>query len=355
MASIEPGASPTALLASARGAGCGCKLAPDVLSRALEWLPAPPDDPDVLVGHAGMDDAAVHRLSDDLAVVASVDFFTAVVDDPELFGEIAATNALSDLYAMGATPLLALALVCYPRDADPAGLGAIMRGGARVAAEHGCPVLGGHTIDDPEPKYGLSVLGTAHPDRLMTNDAGRARDRLVLTKPLGVGIAVSAARAGSDGALVAAIASMRRSNRGASGAALAAGVRCATDVTGFGLLGHLREVAAASGLGAWIDPERVPVLDGVLELSAAGHATGGGGRNRTALEGAVAIDGAVPAELVGVLVDPQTSGGLLLAVPPGRLGGLMDGLHAAGAGAHEVGVLHAGDPGRIAVGGPRPA
>ena len=355
MAATQPGASPATLLAGARGAGCGCKLAPDVLARALAWLPALPDDPDVLVGHAGMDDGAVCRLSDDLAVVASLDFFTAVVDDPELFGEIAATNALSDLYAMGATPLLALALACYPRDADPAGLGAIMRGGARVAADHGCPVLGGHTIDDPEPKYGLSVIGTIHPERLMTNDAGRAGDRLVLTKPLGVGIAVAAARRGSDGSLAAAIASMRRSNREASGAALAAGVRCATDVTGFGLLGHLREVAAASGLGAWIDPERVPVLEGALELSAAGHATGGGGRNRAALDGAVAIDGAVSTALAGVLVDPQTSGGLLLAVPPERLGSLVDGLCAAGAGAHEVGVLHAGDPGRIVVGGPRPA
>jgi selenide,water dikinase len=349
-----PGASPAALLTSARGAGCGCKLPPDLLARALAWLPAPPDDPDVLVGHTGMDDAAVHRLSDDLAVVASVDFFTPVVEDPGLFGEIAATNALSDLYAMGATPLLALAVVLYPRDGDPGALGALMAGGARVAAAHGCPVLGGHTIDDPEPKYGLSVLGTAHPDRLMTNDAARAGDRLVLTKRLGVGVAVAAARAGEDAALAGAVASMLRSNREASTAALAAGVRCATDVTGFGLLGHLREVAAASALAAWVDAERAPLLEGVRALAEAGHHTGGGDRNRAALAGSVSFDGAVPEALRTLLTDPQTSGGLLLAVPPAGLEGLVLALTAAGVDAHEVGALHAGEPGRIAVGGPGP-
>ena len=140
----------------ARGAGCGCKLAPGLLAEALARMPGLPDDPDVLVGHAGLDDAAVYRLRDDLALVASVDFFTPMVDEPEVFGAIAATNALSDLYAMGATPLMALAVACFPRDVDPAVLGAVMRGGAETAASHGCPVLGGHTVDDPEPKYGLS-------------------------------------------------------------------------------------------------------------------------------------------------------------------------------------------------------
>jgi selenide,water dikinase len=349
-----PGPAPT-VLAAARGAGCGCKLPPDLLARALAALPALPPHPDVLVGHAGMDDAAVHRIADDLAVVASVDFFTPVVEDPGLFGEIAATNALSDLYAMGATPLLALAVVMWPRDGDAGALGAVMAGGARVALAHGCPVLGGHSIDDPEPKYGLSVLGTVHPDRVMTNDAGRPGDRLVLTKPLGVGVAIAAARSGDDAAFPAAVASMLRSNRDAAAAALAAGVRCATDVTGFGLLGHLREVAAASGLAAWVDPDRVPMLEGARDLADAGHHTGGGDRNRAALEEDVAWDPSVPEALRTLLTDPQTSGGLLLAVPEARRDDLVLALTASGAGAVEVGALHAGTPGGIAVGGPRPA
>lgn len=350
-----PASGAPALLAAARGAGCGCKLPPDLLGRALAALPALPPDPDVLVGHGGMDDAAVHRLSDDLAVVASIDFFTPVVQDPGLFGEIAATNALSDLYAMGAEPLMALAVVMWPRDGDAVALGAVMAGGARVAAAHGCPVLGGHSIDDPEPKYGLSVLGTVHPDRLMTNDAGRPGDRLMLTKALGVGVAVAAAREGDDTAFAAAVASMLTSNRAAATAALAAGVRCATDVTGFGLLGHLRELAAASGLGAWVEPDRVPLLEGVLGLAGAGHRTGGGDRNRAALGEAVAFDPSVPEPLRTLLTDPQTSGGLLLAVPEEHRDDLVRTLTGAGAEAHEVGVLHAGAPGRIAVGGPRPA
>ena len=250
------------LTSMARGAGCGCKLAPGLLAEALARMPGLPDDPDVLVGHAGLDDGAVYRLRDDLALVASVDFFTPMVDEPEVFGAIAATNALSDLYAMGATPLMALAVACFPRDVDPAVLGAVMRGGAETAASHGCPVLGGHTVDDPEPKYGLCVLGTAHPDRLLTNAAGRPGDVLVLTKPLGVGIAIAAAGAGDDSGLADAVESMLRSNGPASEAALAHGVRCATDVTGFGLLGHLREMAAASGLEAVIDAGRAPALAG---------------------------------------------------------------------------------------------
>lgn len=328
-------------------------MSPGLLARALAHMPVLPPDPDILVGHSGMDDAAVHRLSDDLAVVASVDFFTPVVDDPELFGAIAATNALSDLYAMGAEPLLALAVACYPRDADPDILGAVMRGGARVAAEHGCPVLGGHTVDDPEPKYGLSVLGTAHPDRLMTNAAGMPGDRLLLTKDLGVGIAVTAARHGDRSALPAAIDSMLMSNRAAASVALAHGVRCATDVTGFGLLGHLHEVAAASGLAAWVDPTAVVPLPGALELAEAGHLPGGAGRNREWLDQWIDLDPAVTPAMAGLLVDPQTSGGLLLAVAPPRAGVLAAALREAGARAHDVGCLVPGTPGRMAVGGSR--
>jgi selenide,water dikinase len=333
----------------ARGAGCGCKLSPGLLARALAHLPAPLVNPDIIVGHASMDDAAVYRLSDDLAVVASVDFFTPMVDDPEVFGAIAATNALSDLYAMGAEPLLALAVACYPREGDPDALGAIMSGGARVAAEHGCPVLGGHTVDDPEPKYGLSVLGTVHPDRLMTNAGGRPGDRLLLTKDLGVGVAVTAARAGDASALPGAVESMLTSNRAAAGVALAHGVRCATDVTGFGLLGHLRELAFASGLSARVDAAGVGVLAGAMELAEAGHLPGGALRNREFLEPWVEFERSVPEAMAALLNDPQTSGGLLMAVAPEGAAALADALVGAGAAAHDVGVLLAGDPGRIAV------
>ncbi len=347
----DPALATHSLTAMARGAGCGCKLSPALLARALAHMPAPPANPDILVGHGGMDDAAVHRLGDDLAVVASIDFFTPMVDDPEVFGAIAATNALSDLYAMGAEPLMALAVVCYPRDADPDVLGAVMRGGARAAADHGCPVLGGHTVDDPEPKYGLSVLGTAHPDRLLTNAAGRPGDRLLLTKDLGVGIAVTAAQAGDASALPAAVASMLASNRAASVAALAHGVRCATDVTGFGLLGHLREMALASGLSASVDADAVVALPGVLELAAAGHLPGGAVRNRDYLDEWLDLDPSVSPQMAALLTDPQTSGGLLLAVAPESAEELGEALRAAGARAHDVAELVAGAPGRIAVGG----
>jgi selenide, water dikinase len=338
------------LTATARGAGCGCKLSPGLLAQALAHLPPAPADPDVLVGPAGMDDAAVHRLSDDLAVVASVDVLTPMVDDPGTFGAIAATNALSDLWAMGATPLLALALSFHPRDDDPEVLGAIMAGGARVAAGHGCPVLGGHSVDDPEPKYGLSVVGTVHPDRVMTNAAGRAGDRLILTKPLGVGLAVAAARRGDDRALPAAVDRMLRPNAAASAVAVAHGVRAATDVTGFGLVGHLREMAAASGLEGWIDATAVPALPDALALAGEGVVTGGGVRNRDFLAMHADWAGDVPEPLRVLLHDPQTSGGLLLAVAPTRAGALARDLRAAGADAYPVGALRAGAPGRVVVG-----
>ena len=207
------------LTTMARGGGCGCKLGKSALAEALALMPAPPPDARVLVGFDGADDAAAYRVRDDLAVVASVNFFTPIVDDPATFGAIAATNALSDLHAMGATPAFALAVAAHPADGDPDDLAAIMRGGAEAAMADGCPVLGGHTIDDPEPKYGLAAVGTAHPDRLLSNAAGRPGDLLFLTKPLGVGVITTAAM--RDGcnpdAMAAATESMLASNRPAVG------------------------------------------------------------------------------------------------------------------------------------------
>jgi selenide, water dikinase len=335
----------------AHGAGCGCKLGPGLLSQALAHLPGLAPDPNVLVGHDRMDDAAVYRVREDLAVVATVDFFTPIVDDPETFGRIAATNALSDVYAMGATPLLALAVAAFPKDGDIDVLGEIFRGGAAVAADHGCPVLGGHTVDDAEPKYGLAVVGTAHPDRLMTNAAGMAGDVLVLTKPLGAGIAAAAHKAGADapGLLDAAVAGMLQSNRAASEVALELGVRCATDVTGFGLLGHLREMVAASGLGAMVRADRVPVLTGAVRMANLGHVPGGAERNRAFTGDFVDFHHLVADDARTVLFDPQTSGGLLIAVARDRADALIHGLESRGVHAAAVGTLVSEHVGRIAV------
>jgi len=340
------------LTSMARGAGCGCKLGKSALLEALRLVPAV-DDPDVLVGFDSADDAAVYRVREDLAVVASVDFFTPVVDDPATFGAIAATNALSDLHAMGARPLLALAVVAFPKDGDLDDLAAIMRGGAEVALAEGCPVLGGHTIDDPEPKYGLAVIGTVHPDRLLTNTSGRPGDVLVLTKPLGVGVAVSAHKAGAGDPKVieTALATMLASNRAAAAAALVCGVRCVTDVTGFGLLGHLREMATASGVGAEIAAGRVPLLPGIRELAAAGHLPGGAGRNRAFAAPFVDVAESVPAEVEDLLYDPQTSGGLLMAGPPAVVAALRGELARQGVPVAEVGRLTAEPVGRITVTG----
>ena len=339
------------LTTMARGGGCGCKLGKSALAEALALMPAPPPDARVLVGFEGADDAAAYLVRDDLAVVASVDFFTPIVDDPATFGAIAATNALSDLYAMGATPAFALAVVAHPADGDPDDLAAIMRGGAEAAMADGCPVLGGHTIDDPEPKYGLAAIGTAHPDHLLTNAAGRPGDALVLTKPLGVGVITTARMNGRGEAasMEAATASMLTSNAAAAAAAREAGVRCATDVTGFGLLGHLAELTAASGVAAEVDAWAVPALPGARELALAGVTTGGAARNRAFAEGLADVSPAIPAELAELLFDPQTSGGLLLAVPPAAAEALDAGLAARRVPGARVGRLTGGPAGTIVV------
>ncbi len=348
-------ADPTPLTQMAHGAGCGCKIAPGLLADALATLPRRPDDPNVLVGNETMDDAAVYRMGPDLAIVATLDFFTPLVDDPVTFGRIAATNAMSDVYAMGGTPVLGLVIAGFPKDHDLGVLAEIMRGGAEAAAEHGFAVLGGHTIDDPEPKYGMAVVGRADPEHLMTNAAGMPGDVLVLTKPLGTGVAVAAAKNGVVGvAHENAVAHMLRSNRDASAVAVAHGVRCATDVTGFGLLGHLRELVVASGTGAAVRIDRVPPIHGVLELIAEGHVPGATARNRAHLEPWVDFQGPVDEHARTLLFDPQTSGGLLLACPRERLDDLLGGLLAVGVKGQPIGQLIAEPVGRIGVISPSP-
>jgi selenide, water dikinase len=299
------------------------------------------EHPDLLVGIAGSDDAGVIRISDELALVQSVDFFTPIVDDAALWGRIAAANALSDIYAMGGTPFTALQLLSWPRDTLDWDLAArVIDGGLAVLAEAGCTLLGGHSIDDPEPKYGFAVTGFVHPDRIITNAAGAAGDVLVLTKPLGTGVITTALKAGAapQATVDRATVVMSRLNREASAAALASGVVAGTDVTGFGLLGHLREIADASGLGAIVDAGAVPIIEGARELAEAGHYPGGSRRNLRSLEDAVDEDG-VDDTTLRLLADAQTNGGLLLAVDPERLGVLAERLVEGGDVAAPIGRL----------------
>jgi selenide,water dikinase len=296
----------------AHGGGCACKIPPGELEEVVRGLGLPPAaaGSDLLVGLDDGDDAAVVRIDDHTAVVSTADFFTPVVDDAYDFGRIAAANALSDIYAMGGRPLVALNLVGWPRDVLPKELlTEILRGGLDVTREAGCHLAGGHSIDDPEPKYGMAVTGLADPNHLLRNDAGRAGLPLTLTKPLGVGVLNN--RHKSTGEVFEnAIASMVALNRAASEAALAAGVVAGTDVTGFGLLGHLYKLARASKVTAVIDANAVPYLDGARAALRDGFVSGGTQRNldwvRPQLNSAVSED-----ELL-LLADAQTSGGLLL-------------------------------------------
>jgi selenide,water dikinase len=289
------------------------------LAQVLRGLP-PIDDPNVLVGTDTGDDAGVYRLSSETALVQTVDFFTPIVDDPYTFGAIAAANALSDIYAMGAAPISALAIVAFPEELDRAILAQILRGGSDKAREAGINIIGGHSIKDDVPKYGLAVTGIVHPDRILRNSTAQAGDVIFLTKALGTGILTTAARkdAITQTELSEAIASMSTLNAAASRAMLRTGVSAATDVTGFGLIGHLSEMTAGAGIGARIDANRVPRMARALELARAGFAPGG---TRTNLEQALergAIFSAVDEALQLVLCDAQTSGGLLVAVPADR-------------------------------------
>ena len=332
-----------ALTSLSHGAGCGCKLPAASIGPLLAGIPGIAD-PNVLVGYDTADDAGVYKLRDDLAIVQTVDFFTPIVDDPRDFGRIAACNALSDVYAMGGVPVSALNLVAFSIEALGAEvLAEILRGGAEIAAEAGVAIVGGHSIDDAEPKYGMAVTGVVHPDRLLTNAGGRAGDTLVLTKPLGAGAVSTAVKRGLDAPLDAAIDVMTTLNRDASAAALAAGVHGMTDVTGFGLLGHLHELALASGVAAEIDAAAVPAIEGVIELLARGDeaaVAGGTRRNRAFAETFATFEVTVPEERVWLVCDAMTSGGLLAAVAA------ADAARIPGA---AIGRLVEGEPGSISV------
>jgi len=304
--------APVRLTQFAHGGGCACKIPPGELEQMVAGLAAAGQAPgdDLLVGVG--DDAAVVRISGEVAVIATADFFTPVVDDAYTFGRIAAANALSDVYAMGGRPLVAVNLLGWPRDVLPPELAReVLRGGAEIAAEAGCHVGGGHSIDDPEPKYGMAVTGTGHPDRLLRNDAGRAGVPLTLTKPLGLGVLNNRHKATGE-VFEEAVAVMTTLNAQASSAALAAGARCATDVTGFGLLGHLHEIARASGVTAVIDTAAVPYVDGARRSLRDGYVPGGSRRNLDWVRPFLDAGSASEEELL-LLADAQTSGGLLVA------------------------------------------
>ena len=314
--------APVRLTQFAQGGGCACKIPPGDLERIVAGLRPPPGAlapaAALLVGLDSGDDAAVVAHDRSTAIVATVDFFAPVVDDAYDWGRIAAANALSDVYAMGGTPLLALNLLGWPRETLPLELaGEVLRGGLAVTAAAGCHLAGGHSIDDPEPKYGLAVTGVADPRRLIRNDTGRAGLPLSLSKPLGTGVLNSRHKATGE-VFAEAVESMARLNRDASRDALAAGIDCGTDVTGFGLLGHLYKLARSSGVTAVIEAAAVPYLDGARAALAAGHVSGGTRRNLGWVRPHADLSGIEETEAL-LLADAQTSGGLLLA---GEVAGL---------------------------------
>jgi cysteine desulfurase len=329
---VETAAEEVRLTRFTHGMGCACKLRPQDLEQVLRKLPKVAD-PAVLVGPETSDDAAVYRLGPDVAVVQTVDFFTPIADDPFDFGAVSAANSLSDVYAMGATPVFALSIVGFPSRRLPLRvLERILEGAAAVAKEAGISIVGGHTVDDTEPKFGLAVTGVVHPDRVVRNSTARAGDELVLTKPIGTGILATAVKRGlaDEAAARRLVATMRRLNRAAAEAMAETGAHACTDVTGFGLLGHLREMAAGSGLDVELAAGTVPVLEPARELAAADVVPGGTLDNLEHVS--PFVDWAPGLSRVDrlLLADAQTSGGLLVAIPPERTGALLATLRVRG-------------------------
>ena len=333
--------------------GCAAKLGADLLADSIRDLGAAPAPDELIAGLTPPDDAAVYRLTDELAVIGTLDFFPPLVDDARTYGEIAAANALSDVFAMGGRVLFALSIAAFPEELPRDILAAVFDGAAAKVREAGGVLAGGHTIRDPEPKYGLAVIGVVHPDRLLRKSGARAGDVLLLTKPLGTGLLVSGHRSGapaaSEAAFAAAIDSMRTLNRVASEVLVREGVVAATDVTGFGLLGHGLEMARAAGVRFTFSAATLPVLDGALDLAAAGIETGGAAHNRRYVAPAFTVAAAVAAEIEVLAHDPQTSGGLLAAVAADRVGAIQAAIEAAGVPSWVVGRVEAALEGSVAL------
>ncbi len=348
MTALEP--SPFRLTELTDCGGCAAKLGADLLAEALAGLgaeAAASPDASLIAGLNPPDDAAAYRISDDLAIIGTLDFFPPLVDDPRTFGEIAAANALSDVFAMGGRVLFALSIAAFPEDLPRDVMTEIFAGASSKVREAGGTLAGGHTIRDPEPKYGLAVIGAAHPDKLLRKGGARPGDRLVLTKPLGTGVLVSGSRQGRTNTadLDAAIDCMRRLNRPASEALVATGIHAATDVTGFGLLGHGLEMARSSDTRFVFDATTLPVLAGARELAAAGVETGGAGHNRRFVAPSLEVRSDVTPDLVTIAHDPQTSGGLLASVAPHLVDALEAAFDAAGVDRWWIGSVTPGQPG----------
>jgi selenide,water dikinase len=342
VSAVDTHGEPVSLTSLAVAGGCAAKYAAGRLEELLGGL-VPADAEDLLVGLDPADDAAVYRLDDERALVFTVDFFPPIVDDPADFGAIAATNALNDVFAMGGVPLLALSVTAFPEELPVELLGAILAGAEEVVRSAGAILAGGHTIRDDEPKYGLAVVGTVHPDRVWRKSTARPGDTLFLTKPLGTGLVLHGHKRGlvGDEERNAAVAWMRTLNREPADAIRPFGPTAVTDVTGFGLLGHAHETASRSGVRIRIDAERLVAMDGALDVARAGERTGGDARNRDFVGTRVTVDG-IPDALVALAFDPQTSGGLLVSLPRDRalaLAAAFDahGLHLARIGSIEEG------------------
>jgi len=317
---------PLRLTSFSHGGGCGCKIAPGVLSEILRSSVGGFVPPELMVGIETADDAAVYKLNDTQALIATTDFFMPIVDDPFDFGRIAATNAISDVYAMGGQPIMALALVAMPIDRlTTAQIGEIIRGGESVCRQAGIPIAGGHTIDSVEPIYGLVVMGLVHPDKVRRNADAKAGDVLVLGKPIGVGVLSAALKKGTlDGAgYERLIETTTRLNTPGVALADLAGVHAITDVTGFGLAGHALELARGAGLGVTIEWSKVPLLAGVVEMAKDGFVTGASGRNWAGYGVEAVLDPSLPAVARDLLSDPQTSGGLLVSCDPASVDDVM--------------------------------
>jgi selenide, water dikinase len=324
-----------------KAGGCASKLAPGSLAAVLSRLPKQ-SDPNLLVGFDTSDDAGIYRIAPDVALVQTVDFFTPLVDDPFLFGQIAATNALSDVYAMGGRPMTALSIVCFPQDGDLDVLEQIMRGGMAKMGEAGCVVVGGHSVRDAEIKFGYSVTGLIDPDRVFTNTGAVAGDTLILTKPIGTGVITTALKRGlaKQDWVENAVQSMTTLNRAASEIAIgAAGVHAMTDVTGFGLMGHSRELALGSGVTIEIVVEDVPRIEGALDAVHLGAIPAGLLANRDFVEclSADAPGAQIADDLRTLLYDPQTAGGLLISVAPEHANSILGSLRGAGLNAAKIG------------------
>jgi selenide,water dikinase len=325
--------------------GCAAKLGADLLADALSGLGAQAAPDELIAGLAPADDAAAYRISDDLAIIATLDFFPPLVDDARTFGEIAAANALSDVFAMGGRVLFALSIAAFPEELPRDTLAAVFDGAASKVREAGGTLAGGHTIRDPEPKYGLAVIGAGHPDRLLRKGGARHGDELILTKRLGTGLLVSGNRQGKASAddVAAAIDQMRVLTRAAGEVLVRHGIAGATDVTGFGLLGHGLEMARASATRFVFDAGSLPALAGALDLAKAGVETGGAAHNRRFVLPDLTVGEGVADELVTLAHDPQTSGGLLAAIPADRVAAVEDDLRAAGVEAWRIGRVEGGN------------